>query len=159
MGRKKTGSFSLIERVILSAGAMLIFSVSFQIDQMPEGSRGRIKAKYKGSREVWCLPLIGQLSEVTHCAEHLTRTPGAPHRCRPDEGKRGNPGDARAIPMIACILHVSQCQHEDATPPECGVVCRPDEEERRSRVEKVRRKRLPQRQTLWAVLIPRGIHD
>jgi hypothetical protein len=25
------------ERVILSAGAMLIFSVSFQIDQMPEG--------------------------------------------------------------------------------------------------------------------------
>lgn len=28
---------SLIERVILSAGAMLIFSVSFQIDQMPEG--------------------------------------------------------------------------------------------------------------------------
>ncbi|PWY80655.1 hypothetical protein BO70DRAFT_362604 [Aspergillus heteromorphus CBS 117.55] len=35
---KKTGSFSLIERVILSAGAMLIFSVSFQIDQMPEGT-------------------------------------------------------------------------------------------------------------------------
>jgi len=35
---KKTGSFSLIERVILSAGAMLIFSVSFQIDQMPEGN-------------------------------------------------------------------------------------------------------------------------
>ena len=30
-------SLSLIERVILSAGAMLIFSVSFQIDQMPEG--------------------------------------------------------------------------------------------------------------------------
>ena len=27
----------MIERVILSAGAMLIFSVSFQIDQMPEG--------------------------------------------------------------------------------------------------------------------------
>lgn len=27
-GQKKTGSFSLIERVILSAGAMLIFSVS-----------------------------------------------------------------------------------------------------------------------------------
>jgi hypothetical protein len=27
----------LTERVILSAGAMLIFSVSFQIDQMPEG--------------------------------------------------------------------------------------------------------------------------
>jgi len=34
---EKNGSFSLIERVILSAGAMLIFSVSFQIDQMPEG--------------------------------------------------------------------------------------------------------------------------
>jgi hypothetical protein len=26
-----------LERVILSAGAMLIFSVSFQNDQMPEG--------------------------------------------------------------------------------------------------------------------------
>ena len=26
------------KRVILSAGAMLIFSVSFQIDQMPEGN-------------------------------------------------------------------------------------------------------------------------
>jgi hypothetical protein len=36
---KKTGSFSLIACVILSAGAMLIFSVSFQIDQMPEGIR------------------------------------------------------------------------------------------------------------------------
>lgn len=35
---KKIWSFSLIERVILSAGAMLIFSVSFQIDQMPEGT-------------------------------------------------------------------------------------------------------------------------
>ena len=34
---QKIFSFSLIERVILSAGAMLIFSVSFQIDQMPEG--------------------------------------------------------------------------------------------------------------------------
>ena len=34
---EKILSFSLIERVILSAGAMLIFSVSFQIDQMPEG--------------------------------------------------------------------------------------------------------------------------
>jgi hypothetical protein len=33
----------LIERVILSAGAMLIFSVSFQIDQMPEGRREEIK--------------------------------------------------------------------------------------------------------------------
>jgi hypothetical protein len=30
MEQKKIGSFSLIERVILSAGAMLIFSVSFQ---------------------------------------------------------------------------------------------------------------------------------
>jgi hypothetical protein len=39
--RAKTESFSLIERVILSAGAMLIFSVSFQIDQMPEGGRIR----------------------------------------------------------------------------------------------------------------------
>jgi hypothetical protein len=40
---KKIGSFSLIERVILSAGAMLIFSVSFQIDQMPEGGKFRTK--------------------------------------------------------------------------------------------------------------------
>lgn len=29
---RRKSSFSLIERVILSAGAMLIFSVSFQID-------------------------------------------------------------------------------------------------------------------------------
>lgn len=36
-GAQKNGCFSLIERVILSAGAMLIFSVCFQIDQMPEG--------------------------------------------------------------------------------------------------------------------------
>ena len=34
---KKLFAFSMIERVILSAGAMLIFSVSFQYDQMPEG--------------------------------------------------------------------------------------------------------------------------
>ena len=40
---QKIGSFSLIERVILSAGAMLIFSVSFQIDQMPEG---KLKLNY-----------------------------------------------------------------------------------------------------------------
>jgi len=39
---QKNGSFSLIERVILSAGAMLIFSVSFQIDQMPEGEEKTI---------------------------------------------------------------------------------------------------------------------
>ena len=31
--QKKIGSFSLIERVILSAGAMLIFSVSFPTDR------------------------------------------------------------------------------------------------------------------------------
>lgn len=46
--KKKTGSFSLIERVILSAGAMLIFSVSFQIDQMPEGTCEDIRMNYKG---------------------------------------------------------------------------------------------------------------
>ncbi|KAJ5415771.1 hypothetical protein N7465_004466, partial [Penicillium sp. CMV-2018d] len=34
---KKIGSFSLIERVILSAGAMLIFSVYFQYTICPEG--------------------------------------------------------------------------------------------------------------------------
>ena len=44
--KKKTGSFSLIERVILSAGAMLIFSVSFQIDQMPEGSKHSVEVVY-----------------------------------------------------------------------------------------------------------------
>ena len=44
--KKKTGSFSLIERVILSAGAMLIFSVSFQIDQMPEGTWVDIRMIY-----------------------------------------------------------------------------------------------------------------
>ena len=44
---KKICSFSLIERVILSAGAMLIFSVSFQIDQMPEGREVYSRLKYK----------------------------------------------------------------------------------------------------------------
>ncbi|KUM64807.1 hypothetical protein ACN42_g2297 [Penicillium freii] len=34
---KKIGCFSLIERVILSAGAMLIFSVYFQLTICPEG--------------------------------------------------------------------------------------------------------------------------
>ncbi|KAJ5186562.1 hypothetical protein N7449_011326 [Penicillium cf. viridicatum] len=33
-------SFSLIERVILSAGAMLIFSVYFQLTVCPEGRKG-----------------------------------------------------------------------------------------------------------------------
>jgi hypothetical protein len=35
-GQKKIGSFSLIERVILSAGAMLIFSVSFLLSVLVE---------------------------------------------------------------------------------------------------------------------------
>lgn len=35
--QKKTVASLVIERVILSAGAMLIFSVLFQIDQVPEG--------------------------------------------------------------------------------------------------------------------------
>ncbi|KUM58355.1 hypothetical protein ACN42_g8796 [Penicillium freii] len=34
---KKIGCFSLIERVILSAGAMLIFSVYFQLTNAPKG--------------------------------------------------------------------------------------------------------------------------
>ena len=38
------GSFSLIERAILSAWVMLIFSVSFQIDQMSEDMSGFIIA-------------------------------------------------------------------------------------------------------------------
>ncbi|KUM62257.1 hypothetical protein ACN42_g4841 [Penicillium freii] len=36
-GKKKIGCFSLIERVILSAGAMLIFSVYFHLTICPEG--------------------------------------------------------------------------------------------------------------------------
>jgi len=43
---KKTFSFSLIERVILSAGAMLIFSVSFQIDQMSRRTTKLLLDKY-----------------------------------------------------------------------------------------------------------------
>ena len=42
----------MIERVILSAGAMLIFSVSFQIDQMPEGSRYILIVNYIGALEL-----------------------------------------------------------------------------------------------------------
>jgi hypothetical protein len=53
---QKNGSFSLIERVILSAGAMLIFSVSFQIDQMPEGEEKTDNAVYIASIVLWwCL--------------------------------------------------------------------------------------------------------
>ena len=37
---KKIGSFSLIERVILSAGAMLIFSVSFPVTHVSGGLDG-----------------------------------------------------------------------------------------------------------------------
>ena len=47
---QKNGSFSLIERVILSAGAMLIFSVSFQIDQMPEGEKKQNLVVYIDSK-------------------------------------------------------------------------------------------------------------
>lgn len=43
---EKNGSFSLIERVILSAGAMLIFSVSFQIDQMFRRTKAYKNKKY-----------------------------------------------------------------------------------------------------------------
>jgi hypothetical protein len=43
-GRKKGHT----ERVILSAGAMLIFSVSFQIDQMPEGKYNIKSSVYIG---------------------------------------------------------------------------------------------------------------
>lgn len=49
---KKTGSFSLIERVILSAGAMLIFSVSFQIDQMLEEHGERTEERQTSGREL-----------------------------------------------------------------------------------------------------------
>jgi len=50
---KKTFSFSLIERVILSAGAMLIFSVSFQIDQMSRRTiESVLKVYMKGSVDV-----------------------------------------------------------------------------------------------------------
>jgi len=50
---KKIGSFSLIERVILSAGAMLIFSVSFQIDQMPEGEEKKRRDSAGGRRSLY----------------------------------------------------------------------------------------------------------
>jgi hypothetical protein len=40
----------LTERVILSAGAMLIFSVSFQIDQMPEGVVFANNRQYIGTK-------------------------------------------------------------------------------------------------------------
>ncbi|KAJ9484850.1 hypothetical protein VN97_g8506 [Penicillium thymicola] len=44
--RKKIGSFSLIERVILSAGAMLIFSVYFHLTICPEGRKDFLKVQY-----------------------------------------------------------------------------------------------------------------
>ena len=43
---KKIGSFSLIERVILSAGAMLIFSVYFHLTICPEGRKDILKVQY-----------------------------------------------------------------------------------------------------------------
>jgi hypothetical protein len=60
--KKKTGSFSLIERVILSAGAMLIFSVSFQIDQMPEGTCILLTLNYIGSNHGVPLSRLARLS-------------------------------------------------------------------------------------------------
>ncbi|KOS45267.1 hypothetical protein ACN38_g3790 [Penicillium nordicum] len=44
--KKKIGSFSLIERVILSAGAMLIFSVYFHLTICPEGRKDILKVQY-----------------------------------------------------------------------------------------------------------------
>ncbi|KAJ5206157.1 hypothetical protein N7491_003223 [Penicillium cf. griseofulvum] len=41
---KKFGGFSLIERVILSAGAMLIFSVYFLLTICPEGRKDILKS-------------------------------------------------------------------------------------------------------------------
>ncbi|KAJ5789962.1 uncharacterized protein N7518_006973 [Penicillium psychrosexuale] len=43
---KKIGSFSLIERVILSAGAMLIFSVYFHLTICPEGRKDILIVQY-----------------------------------------------------------------------------------------------------------------
>lgn len=67
--KKKTGSFSLIERVILSAGAMLIFSVYFHLTKCPEGHRSLLKLNYipfplaefdrllpHGLVTIWCGP-------------------------------------------------------------------------------------------------------
>jgi hypothetical protein len=60
---KKNGSFSLIERVILSAGAMLIFSVSFQIDQMSEDEiHGNILI-YIGKRNVCCCEVVERAAQ------------------------------------------------------------------------------------------------
>ncbi|KAJ9492113.1 hypothetical protein VN97_g1164 [Penicillium thymicola] len=46
LAKKKIGSFSLIERVILSAGAMLIFSVYFHLTICPEGRKDILKVQY-----------------------------------------------------------------------------------------------------------------
>ena len=56
--RKKMVCISLLKRVILSAGAMLIFSVSFQIDRM--GSRSPRREKRKGDGGSSCIYIRGQ---------------------------------------------------------------------------------------------------
>jgi hypothetical protein len=61
--RKKNGSFSLIERVILSAGAMLIFSVSFQIDQMSEDEIHSNILVYIGRDEVCCCEVVERAAQ------------------------------------------------------------------------------------------------
>ncbi|KUM66097.1 hypothetical protein ACN42_g966 [Penicillium freii] len=54
---KKIGNFSLIERVILSAGAMLIFSVYFQYTICPEGRN--IYTEYSAvKKKIGCFSLI-----------------------------------------------------------------------------------------------------
>lgn len=44
---KKKSSFSLILRVILSTGAMLIFSVLLPVDHMPVGMKTLVIGAYK----------------------------------------------------------------------------------------------------------------
>jgi hypothetical protein len=60
---QKNGSFSLIERVILSAGAMLIFSVSFQIDQMSEDEIDSNILIYIGKSDVCCCEVVERAAQ------------------------------------------------------------------------------------------------
>ncbi|KAJ5788862.1 uncharacterized protein N7518_005873 [Penicillium psychrosexuale] len=72
---KQIGSFSLIERVILSAGAMLIFFVYFRLTICPEGTPvwGRnVPPTYSGSDgRIWSDRLLCWQSNVLkHVKEH-----------------------------------------------------------------------------------------
>ena len=75
--RKKIGSFSLIERVILSAGAMLIFSVYFHLTICPEGRKDILKVQYnlhfgqKGTAYLFCQSVLQALIGWLQVAYHV----------------------------------------------------------------------------------------